>query len=86
MVPYISESSDFLWTIPQKMSNTGYFDPIDDRNQELFWENKAVEANEVAEAVEVNETTVVSKAWKITIEDFSDVLVLELNNIWDEFR
>ena len=79
MVPYISESSDFLWTIPQKMSNTGYFDPIDDRNQELFWENKAVEANEVAEAAEVNEATVVSKAWKITIEDFRVVLVLEFN-------
>ena len=61
------------------MSNTGYFDPIDDRNQELFWENKAVEANEVAEAAEVNEATVVSKAWKITIEDFRVVLVLEFN-------
>ena len=61
------------------MSNTGYFDPIDDRNQELFWENKAVEANEVAEAAEVNEATVVSKAWKIINEDFRVVLVLEFN-------
>ena len=39
-----------------------------------FWENKAVEAveaSEGAEAAEVNEAAVVSKAWKITIEDFS---------------
>ena len=30
-VPYISESSDFWWTIPQKMSNTGHFDAINDQ-------------------------------------------------------
>ena len=35
----------------------------------------AVEANKVAEAA------VVSKAWKITIEDFRVILVLEFNNI-----
>jgi hypothetical protein len=52
------------------------------RDQEVFWENKAVdavEANEVTEAAKVNEVTVVSKAWKITIEDFRVVLVLEFN-------
>ena len=51
-------------------------------DQEVFWENKAVEAveaNEVAEAAEVNEATVVSKAWKIINEDFRVVLVLEFN-------
>ena len=31
MVPYISESLDFWWTIPQKMTNTGHFDAIDDQ-------------------------------------------------------
>ena len=53
-------------------------------DQEVFWENKAVEAveaNEVAEAAEVNEAAVISKAWKITIEDFRVILVLEFNNL-----
>ena len=42
---------------------------------------EAVEASEVAEATEVNEAAVVSKAWKITIEDFRVILVLEFNNL-----
>ena len=84
-VPYISESLDFWWTIPQKMSNTGHFDAINDQTigiRNFFWRNKAleaVEANEVAEVAEVNEAAVVSKAWKIIIEDFRVVLVLEFN-------
>ena len=41
--------------------------------------NRAVEANEVAAAAEVNDVTVVSKAWQITIEDF--VLILEFNTL-----
>ena len=41
---------------------------------------EAVEADQVAEAAEVNEAAVVSKAWKITIEDFRVILVLEFNN------
>ena len=40
-----------------------------------------VEASEVAEAAEVNEAGEVSKAWKINIEDFRGILVLEFNNL-----
>ena len=43
----------------------------DHHDQEVFWENRAleaVEASEVAEAAKVNEAGEVSKAWKITSE------------------
>ena len=43
----------------------------DHHDQEVFWENwalEAVEASEVAEAAKVNEAGEVSKAWKITSE------------------
>ena len=42
---------------------------------------EAVEATEVAEATEVNEAAEVFKAWKITMEDFKAILVLEFNNL-----
>ena len=67
-------------------TNTGHFDAIDDQTigvRKFFWENEAVEtvkANEVAEVAEVSEAAAVSKAWKITTEDFRVILVLELNN------
>ena len=38
---------------------------------------EAVEVSKVAEAVEVNEAAEASNAWKITIEDFRVVQVLE---------
>ena len=41
---------------------------------------EAVEASEVAEATEVNEAAEVFKAWKIIMEDFKAILVLEFNN------
>ena len=43
------------------------------QDQEVFWENRAVEAvevSEVAEAAEFNEAEEVSKALKITTEEF----------------
>ena len=42
---------------------------------------KAVQASDVAEAVEVNEAAVVSKARKITTEDFKVILGLEFINL-----
>ena len=42
---------------------------------------EAVEASEVAEATEVNEAAEVFKAWKITMDDFKAILVLEFNNL-----
>ncbi len=82
MLPCISESIDFWWTIPQKKTNTatGHFDAIDDWTigiSKVFEENKAVEAveaNEVAEAAEV------PMAQKITTEDFRVILDLELED------
>jgi hypothetical protein len=56
----------------------------DRQDQEVFWGNwavEAVEASEVAEAAEVNEAGEVSKAWKITTEDFRVFQVLEFNNL-----
>ena len=86
-VPYISESSDFWWTIPQK--NEQYWSIwchwwSNHQDQDVFRENKALEAvetNEVAEAAEVYEAGVVFKAWEIPIEDFRVILVLEFNNL-----
>ena len=60
---------------------------LNHQDQEVFQGNRAVEAveasevAEVAEATEVNEAAEVSKAWKITTEDFSVILVLEFNNL-----
>ena len=54
------------------------------QDQEVFWGNmdlEAVEATEVAEATEVNEAAEVFKAWKITMDDFKAILVLEFNNL-----
>ena len=42
---------------------------------------EAVEASEVAEAAKVNKAPEVSKAWKITTEDFKVIQVLEFNNM-----
>jgi hypothetical protein len=42
---------------------------------------EAVEATEVAEATEVTEAAEVFKAWKITMEEFKAILVLEFNNL-----
>ena len=61
---------DFSRSIPQKITGIGYFGASND--QEVFWGNWAVEASEVVKAAEV------SKAWKITSEDFQ---VLEFNNL-----
>ena len=40
-----------------------------------------IEAIEAVEATEVIEAVEVSKAWKITTEDFRVILVLEFNNL-----
>ena len=42
---------------------------------------EAVEASKVAVAAEVDEAAEVSKAWKITTEDFRVVQVLEFINL-----
>jgi hypothetical protein len=41
----------------------------------------AVETSEAAETTEVNEAAEVLKVWKITMEDFKAILVLEFNNL-----
>ena len=85
-VPYISEKLDFWWSIPQKITNIGYFGASDDQIigiRKFFWGNwalEAVEANEVSEAAEVNEAGEVSKAWKSTTVDFRIFQLLEFNN------
>ena len=85
-VPYISEKLDFWWSIPQKITNIGYFGASDDQIigiRKFFlgnWALEAVEANEVSEAAEVNEAGEVSKAWKSTTVDFRIFQVLEFNN------
>ena len=40
------------------------------QDQEENWALEAVEASEVAEAAELNEAGYISRAWKITMEDF----------------
>ena len=85
-VPYISEKLDFWWSIPQKITNIGYFGASDDQIigiRKFFlgnWALEAVEASEVSEAAEVNEAGEVSKAWKSTTVDFRIFQVLEFNN------
>ena len=54
------------------------------QDQEVFWRNRTVEAvetTEVAEADEINVAAKVSKAWKITTEDFRVIQVLEFSFI-----
>ena len=54
------------------------------QDQDVFWGNRAVEAveaSEVAEAAEVNGAVEVSKARKITTEDFRVILDLEFINL-----
>ena len=89
-VPYISEKLGLWWSISQRMTSIGHFGAIDDQTIRIrifFWGNravKAVEAIEVAEAAEaseVSEAVEVSKAWKITTEDFRVIQVLELRFI-----
>ena len=58
------------------MTVIGHFGAIDDEIIRIiiFWGNRAVyavEASEVAEAIEVNVVEEVSKAWKIITEYFS---------------
>ena len=83
-VPYISEKLDFWWSIPQKITNIGYFGASDDQIigiRKFFlgnWALEAVEANEVSEAAEVNEAGEVSKVFKITAEDFR---VFQVHNL-----
>ena len=73
-VPYISEKLDFWWSIPQKITNIGYFGASDDQIIGIRkfvlgnWALEAVEASEVAEAAEVN-------------EDFRVFQVIEFNNL-----
>ena len=83
---HISEKLDFWWSIPQKITNIGYFGASDDQiigiRRFCFgnWALEAVEANEVSEAAEVNEAGQVSKAWKSTTVDFRIFQLLEFNN------
>ena len=56
-VPYISESLDFWWTIPQKIDQYWSFWChwwSNRQDQEVFSENKALEAVEATEAFEFN--------------------------------
>ena len=55
------------------------------QDQEILWENtavEAVEATESAEATEVNEAAEIFKAWKIPNEEFRIIQVLKFNNLW----
>ena len=81
---------DFYSFLAQKGTRIGHFGARDDpviRMRKKNWENRAVEAveasevAEAAEATEVSEAVEVSKAWKITTEDFRVILVLEFNNL-----
>ena len=88
-VPYISEKLDWI----HSTNNYHYWLFCcqwwsDHHDQEVFWENwalEAVEASEVAEATEVNEAGEVFKAWKITTVDFRVFQVLEFNNFRTNF-
>ena len=73
-LPYISKKLNFLMI--HSINNYHYWLFCchwwsDHHDQELFWENwalEAVEASGVAEAAKVNEAGEVSRAWKMTSE------------------
>ena len=84
-VPYIGRKLDFML---HSTKNDQYLLFLcqwwsNHQDQEVFWENwalEAVEASEVAEAAEVNKVGEVSKAWKITTESsrFLNSIILGL--------
>ena len=83
-MPYIIEKLDFDDQFHKKLPVLAILVPVRHKDQEVLWGNwalEAVEASKVALAAEVNEAAEVSKAWKITAEDFRVVQVLELINL-----